>query len=105
MHLPGVLARLGLLERIKLTPEGTSIGDAKRLTRALFQAGQRVFVVTYHSSSLVPGHAPYVRSRTDLESFLRWLEEFCAWFIDDLGGRPGTLDGLHRHAIETARAA
>ena len=105
LHLPGILARLGLLERIKLTPEGTSIDDAKRLTRALANAGQRVFIVTYHSSSLVPGHAPYVRTNTDLERFLHWIDEFCAWFIDDLGGRPGTLEGLHRHAIETTRAA
>ena len=105
LHLPGILARFGLLERIKLTPEGTSIDDAKRLTRSLATAGQRVFVVTYHSSSLVPGHAPYVRSQADLARFLRWIDEFCAWFLDDFGGRPGTLDGLHRHAIETTRAA
>ena len=49
LHLPGVFARLGLLERIKLTPEGTTLAEAQRLTRSLLARGQNTFVITYHS--------------------------------------------------------
>ena len=90
LGLPAGLARLGLLERIKLTPEGTSPAEAKRLLRHLRAGGQDVFVLTYHSTSLQPGNTPYVRSDGDLGRFLRWLEEVLAFFGSELGGRFAT---------------
>ncbi|HET8635786.1 MAG TPA: glycosyltransferase [Acidobacteriaceae bacterium] len=84
--IPGLTARLGLLERIKLTPEGIAIHEAKRLVQCLMAQGQKVFVLTYHTPSLVPGNTPYVRTSSDLERFLRWLEEFYAFFQDEIGG-------------------
>ena len=86
-RLPGLAARLGLLERIRLTPEGMSLDEAKRLTRALHAAGQRVFVLTYHSPSLVPGNTPYVRSLGDRDAFLGWLDAYYAFFREEIGGR------------------
>ena len=86
-HLPGVAARLGLLERIRLTPEGMTITEAKRLTRALLAQGQRVFVLTYHSPSLEPGNTPYVRTEAERERFLAWLDEYYAFFREEIGGR------------------
>jgi glycosyltransferase involved in cell wall biosynthesis len=84
--LPSVLANLGLLERIKLTPEGMTISEAKRLVRHMANIGHKVFVLTYHSPSLEPGHTPYVRSKEDLTRFLAWLSEFYDYFTKDLGG-------------------
>ncbi|MEI7710153.1 MAG: glycosyltransferase [Rhodospirillales bacterium] len=86
MHLPSIASRLGLLERIKLTPEGIRIEEAKRLVRHMKAAGHRVFVLTYHSPSLEPGNTPYVRTQEDLAAFLRWLEEFYAFFTTEIGG-------------------
>ena len=85
-HLPSAMARLGLLERIKLTPEGIRIEEAKRLVRHMHAAGHRVFVLTYHSPSLEPGNTPYVRTQEDLAAFLRWLEEFYDFFTTEIGG-------------------
>ena len=85
-RLPAVLARLGILERIKLTPEGITIEEAKRLVRHMRSLGHRVFVLTYHSPSLEPGNTPYVRTEADLEAFLRWLDEFYAFFASEIGG-------------------
>src|SRR6266851_8313280 len=51
LHVPGILARLRLIERIKLTPEGISFEEQRRLTRALLRKGYRVFSLTYHSPS------------------------------------------------------
>ena len=86
LHLPSIASRLGLLERIKLTPEGIRIEEAKRLVRHMKAAGHRVFVLTYHSPSLEPGNTPYVRTQEDLAAFLRWLEEFYAFFTTEIGG-------------------
>jgi glycosyltransferase involved in cell wall biosynthesis len=80
------VARLGLIERIRLTPEGIAIDEAKRLVRQMIADGQRVFVLTYHSPSMEPGGTPYVRTAEDLTRFLRWLEEFYDFFTKEISG-------------------
>jgi len=89
LRLAGALARLGLLERIRLSPEGMTIAEAKRLTRHMLAQGHRVFVLTYHSPSLVAGNTPYVRDAAALDRFLAWLDEFYNFFREEAGGRVG----------------
>jgi hypothetical protein len=91
-HLPvgAALARLGLLERIRLSPEGITIEEAKRLVRYMVADGHRVFVVTYHSPSLEPGNTPYTRNAEDVQRMLDWLDEFYTFFREEIGGRPAT---------------
>jgi len=114
VRLPGLLSRLRLLERIRLTPEGISLEEAKRLTLALFRHGTRLFVVSYHSSSLLPGGAPYVGSEADLTAFLKWLEGYLRFFCGPLSGKPTTAMDVyataqamqtHLASFEPARAA
>lgn len=88
LRLPGILARSGLLERIRLTPEGIDLAANIRLVWSLYDQGCRVFTFTYHSPSLVPGMTPYVRSERDLSEFLRTMDNFFAFFTKELGGRP-----------------
>lgn len=90
LHMGGALARLGLLERIRLSPEGMTLEEAKRLTRHMLAHGHRVFVLTYHSPSLAPGNTPYVRDAAQLERFLGWLDAFYAFFREEAGGRFGS---------------
>ncbi|MBS7812025.1 glycosyltransferase [Roseococcus pinisoli] len=90
MHVSGAMSRLGLMERIRLSPEGMTIDEARRLTRHMLAEGHRVFVVTYHTPSLVPGNTPYVRSAEDLTRFLVWLDEFYSFFSGEVGGRFGS---------------
>jgi len=105
-HVSGALSRLGLMERIRLSPEGMTIGEAKRLTRHMLAEGHRVFVLTYHSPSLVPGNTPYVRTQAELARFLAWLDEFYAFFAGEAGGRCGSWRDLRYGAVaETAMAA
>lgn len=86
LHVPGLLARSGLLERITLTPEGVDHAAHRRLVRSLLARGQRVFTLTYHSPSLAVGHTPYVRSAADLAAFLDRIERFLDFFMGELGG-------------------
>lgn len=88
LRLPGLLARSGLLERIRLTPEGVNLAENLRLARSLYAQGCRIFSFTYHSPSLVPGMTPYVSSEQELSRFLEIMDRFFAFFRDELGGRP-----------------
>ena len=89
-HVPGILARLGVVERITLTPEGISFEELRRLSRALLRKGHRVFNFTYHSPSLSPGNTPYVRSEADLKAFLQCIEQYLRFFTEEIGGRGAT---------------
>lgn len=104
LHVPGVLARSGLLERIRLTPEGAGVAELVRLTRALAADGVRVFTLSYHSPSMAPGHTPYVRDGADLTAFLATIADFCTWFRDDLGGVFRTPEEIHALCAEAAPA-
>jgi hypothetical protein len=95
LRLPGLFARLNLINRVRLTPEGISLQEAKQLTRTLLtEANHRVFVLSYHSPSLQPGNTPYVRSAKDLERFLHWIESYMEYFVTDLGGTVTTPAAL-----------
>jgi hypothetical protein len=71
-RLSGALARLGLLERIPLTPEGVTADEALRGIDVALDDGLPLLVFSFHSPSLAPGHTPYVRSEADLARFYDW---------------------------------
>jgi hypothetical protein len=98
MRLPGILARLRLLDRIRLSPEGNTLEEAKRLTRFMVSKGDKVFVVSYHSPSLGIGHTPYVRSRAELDRFVDWLEGYMEFFFGEIGGLVSTPGEILRWA-------
>ena len=91
----GIASRAGLLERIRLTPEGCSLDDMKRITRTMTSDGCQVLTLTYHSPSLVAGHTPYVRSAAELETFLESIEMLCKFFKNELGGVFMSVSCLH----------
>jgi hypothetical protein len=86
LSLRGLFAQLGLLEWTPPSPEGVAIAELRRLTRALLARGNRTFVFSYHSSTLLPGSTRYVRSPSELSGFLRRIEEFLEFFIGEVGG-------------------
>ena len=86
LRFPGLGSRLGLLERIRLTPEAVSVSEAKKLVRHMLHRGKKVFNLTYHSPSLKPGCTRYVRTEQDLLHFLAWLDEFYTFFTEEING-------------------
>ena len=104
LHAPGVAARLGLLERIRLTPEGIDHAAHRRLTRSLLDQGRRVFCLTYHSPSLEPGNTPYVRDEGELRGFLDTIDRYLKYFLTDLGGQATTPAALYRMLAPEDRA-
>jgi hypothetical protein len=94
LHLPGILARTHLLERIMLTPEGTSLPEMCRLAEAQLRAGAKVFMLSLHSPSFMPGGTPYVASRRDVDALLGRLDGFLEHFLGRMGGSPITPPAL-----------
>jgi hypothetical protein len=91
----GALARTGVVDRVTLTPEGISLAQMKALTRALMARGQRVFVMSFHSPSLEPGHTPYVVDAATRAAFLARIEAYLEFFFGELGGAATTPLALH----------
>lgn len=77
--LGGMLARLDLLQRISLTPEGVTAVEAIRGIDAALGDGLPLLVFSFHSPSLVPGNTPYVRTESDLETFYGWWRTIFAY--------------------------
>jgi hypothetical protein len=77
-HLRGAFARAGLLERIPLSPEGTSPAEAIRAIDAALADRLPLLVFSFHSPSLAPGHTPYVRDAAGLEAFYDWWGQIFA---------------------------
>lgn len=90
LRAPGVLSRLGVLSRIRLSPEGFDLHSLMRLTRSLRARGQQVFAFSYHSSTLRPGCTQYVHTVEQRAAFLGVMNDYFAWFLRDFGGAATT---------------
>ena len=91
LRLPGIASRLGMLERVKLTPEGYSSAELAGLTACLSDQGCQYFGLTYHSPSLVPGNTPYVKTTAELDDFLDILNRYVSYFLNEFGGQTLSL--------------
>lgn len=89
----GLLARLGLLHRVALTPEDMPLSDALEAIRVAVGEGVRVLNFSYHSPSLAPGHTPYVRDAGDLAAFWRWWDAVLD-LLAALEVRPASSDDI-----------
>lgn len=90
LRLVGIFSRLGVVNKVMLTPEGHTIGELKALTRALVSRGLRTLSLTLHSPSLMAGCTPYVRTQQQLQQFVDRIREYCDFFFDEVGGVTST---------------
>lgn len=90
LRAPAILARLRLVDRLVLSPEGFTPSEHRRLTRALLARGVRVFTWSFHSPSVLPGGTPYVRNEADVRRFLDSFSRYFDWFFGEIGGRATT---------------
>jgi len=77
--LRGLLARMAMLERIPLTPEGVSIEEAIKGIDIAIDDGLPVLVFSFHSPSLRPGLTPYVRDASGLDQLYDWWRAVFAY--------------------------
>ncbi len=86
----GALARLGLLERVPLTPEGVSVGEAIRGIDMALDDAVPMLVLSFHSPSLRPGSTPYVRDEDDLDALYDWWRRIFA-YLAQRGVKPSCV--------------
>lgn len=89
-RLTGLFSRVGLLERIALTPEGVTADEALRGIDMALDDRLPLLVLSFHSPSLAAGHTPYVRSERDLERLYDWFRRVYA-YLEMRGVRPITV--------------
>lgn len=75
----GVLSKIGMLERVPLTPEGVSVEEAIRGIDMALDDGTPLLVFSFHSPSLRPGDTPYVRTEDDLDNLYEWWRRVLAY--------------------------
>lgn len=106
-RFPGILSRMGAVERLFLSPEGHSFHDLRRLTLALRDRGVATFTLSLHSPSIQPGCTMYVRSESERDQFLDTCRRYFRFFTHELGGVLRTATEVHAlaHASKTKGVA
>jgi hypothetical protein len=89
-RLAGVMSHLHVVNKIMLSPEGSTLTEMKALTTTLVRRGVRTFSLTMHSPSVEPGCTPYVRTPEELGQFLDRVDAYCDFFMGELGGTAST---------------
>jgi hypothetical protein len=74
----GIASRLGMLDRVALTPEEMPVADALRAIDRAVEDGVRLLNFSFHSPTIRPGMTPYVRSQDDLRRFYAWWDAVLA---------------------------
>jgi hypothetical protein len=112
-RLPGVLERwygrapwpyttrralrlLGIASVQWLRPSYSSAGQMIALARRLVARGVPVLNVLFHSSEVMPGGSPYVRSEAELDAYYDRLTRFLTFAVQELGAEPMTLVEFRR---------
>jgi len=75
----GLLSKIGMLERVPLTPEGVSVDEAIRGIDIALDDGAPLLMFSFHSPSLRPGDTPYVRTEEDLDNLYDWWRRVFAY--------------------------
>lgn len=94
MRAVGILDRLGLARRIKLSPEQARAAEMIQLVDAALAQRIPALVMMLHSSSLVAGLSPYVADHRRLDQFLDDLGRTLEHCVSRHGMTPATLAEL-----------
>lgn len=94
----GLFSKLGLLEKIPLTPEGVTAEEALRGIDMAVDDGLPVLVLSFHSPSLAPGFTPYVRSERELGELYDWFRRVYA-YCEILGVKPTSVSQILKSII------
>ncbi|HKB49283.1 MAG TPA: hypothetical protein VKC57_16370 [Ktedonobacterales bacterium] len=87
LHLAGLAARTGIVKRLALTPEETSVREMLTLSQRLLEHGVPHLQVSWHSPTLQAGLSPFGRTAADVARLYSAIE--------------GYVDGLSRIAHVT----
>jgi len=90
----GILNSLGLMQRIKLSPEQSSVAEMKQLVDALLERDHSVINLTFHSCILALGCSPYSMTQSELDQGLERIEGILDYIVNEKGVRALTCREL-----------
>jgi hypothetical protein len=79
LRLIGVLDKLGLLNKIWLSPEQSSAHEMIALAKTFMKKQAPLINLFFHSPTLQAGLTPYVQTETDKQEFLARIRSFLAF--------------------------
>ncbi|GAB6260632.1 hypothetical protein L4174_017880 [Photobacterium sp. CCB-ST2H9] len=74
------------LRKYRLSPEGNDLSQLLAITQAQLNIGQEVFVLSFHSPSVVEGRTPYAQTAEDCLNLKTTTRRYIEWFQQELGG-------------------
>lgn len=90
LKIIGLLDKLNLLNKVWLSPELSPLDQMIKLTKAMEYNSYRFVNLTFHSTVLMNGLTPIVRSKEDKEEFMKRLRGYLL-FAHRNGFKPITL--------------
>jgi hypothetical protein len=90
LRVPGILAKMSVVDRLMLSPEGFDTNEHIKITKYLYERGVRTFTWSFHSPSVVPGCTPYVNNEIELNRFLDSFRKYFDYFFTELKGEACT---------------
>ena len=94
LPVSALATRVRCAERITLSPEGNDLAAMIRLVRRLHASGQRLFTLSFHSSSLAIGRNPYVQTKSQMHFFYDRLSGILDFMANHLAMRFTSLSRL-----------
>jgi len=95
-HVEGLLDRLGIIRRIKFSPEQADARMMRTLVEVCLAQQMPVMVMLLHSSSLTPGFSPYVKDDRQADRFFETLSQTFSHCIERKGMTAETLTEFAR---------
>lgn len=82
LRLLGILSRLRLLNKVSLSPEMSSAVEMAALVKRMRSQGHQLVTMWFHSSTLMPGFTPFVKTEEDAHEFLDRIRQFLVLMRD-----------------------
>jgi hypothetical protein len=76
LHLPGAAYRLGIVQRVILTPETYTASEMLRVSRRFLATGAPYLHMYLHSSSLMAGLTPFGRTQERVDGIYSRIRDF-----------------------------
>jgi len=79
LHVEGVFRRLGIFQKVWLSPETADVPEMQALTRRAIRMNYPVVNLFFHSTALLAGLSPFVKNRDEEDRFMNRLKEYLRW--------------------------
>ncbi len=78
----GIMSKIGILNKVSLSPEFSTIHEMIKLTNTLKKKGFHYVNMEFHSTSLKHGLTPYTNTRLDKQQFIQRIKDFLTFACD-----------------------